>query len=606
MSDVEDGPSVPTASTPQASRQAWPLVAGAFVVLVVVVCGVLFVRRGADEASPPVNAGAKPRTLGLIRGAPGGAKDTAAMASEAMPIGKTEFRLQGTLPDLGSSAAVHQLTAPPMGVNEVTRLANALGITAAPQQNQNAWVVTDGSATLTLNAAAGQWNVSFGHYSLNAGGGTSGSSGSGGGTVTGASTPAAASQPSSGPAQPPLTAVAPGAPAGPTDPGVAEGGPDVKPVDPGVTPSPQPVEPPAVQAPQNLPSAADAERIARELLEKMGITAEWKVEVTDAGSMGYAVSCPADVDCTEATSTTVVTSRNVAFHRVVDGITTVGLDWSVEIGDNARIENVYGVSATLQKVADYPLRPTADVYHDLVDGTGFSPGVVPLGSPPMMTAGGPAVDVITPAVGEATTDSPGANASDDPVGANPSGTAAPTPPMPTCPVGAKCPSNVPATVPAPTVPTGGETPISTPPVSAPSTEVPLPIPEAAPVVITVTGAERGLAVVAGFEGGQSVQYLVPTYRFIGTYADGGHYQVELVAIDKALVAEPQVPTPMPTPGNGQEPGGVDATAPATLGIEPAPGDPSTPGGSPDVGGSGSGGARTDATTTSVPAAGVKP
>ena len=108
MSDVADGPIETPTRGSQPPRRAWPLVAGAFVVLVVVVCGVLLVRRGADEAAPPVDTSAKPRPLGLIRGAPGGAKDTAAMSAEAMPIGRTEYRLQGTLPDLGKTGAVHQ------------------------------------------------------------------------------------------------------------------------------------------------------------------------------------------------------------------------------------------------------------------------------------------------------------------------------------------------------------------------------------------------------------------------------------------------------------------------------------------------------------------
>lgn len=568
-------------TAPASRRGPWPLVAGVFVVVVALVCGVLLVRRGNDEASAPPGTAARPRALGLIRGTSDNAMATGrAPAADALPYGvKTEYHLQGTLPDLGATGAVSQLVAPAVDQATVATMAGALGIKGTPTQQQGSWTVTDGTSTLTLNSAGGMWNVSFGRYALGdatIGSGSSGTSGgSSGSSGASATTGATTTAPARG-ANTPATAIAPGEPA-PSPPN--DGG------TPGVTM----VDPKVMEAPKNLPSAADAERIARDVMDKLGVKADWKVEVNDGGGVGVATACPAGADCPVSSPTSFVTSRAVSFHRIVDGVVTVGLDWGIEIGDEGRVQGVYGILADLQKVGDYPLRTTADVYKDLVDGKGFSPGPVPLaGLRETGVAGAPAIATDNSSSNKTGSNQTGSNQTPASSGggvATP-GSAVVAPPMPTCPPGATCATPVPPPGPVGTdvVPLPTVVPPDSPTVS---------MPEPQPIVVTVTGAERGLVVVPAYENGTSVAYLVPTYRFIGTYADGGHFQAELVCIDSSLIATPEVPNVVPSPAPG-EPPMPPATAPVS--------EPSTGAG----GGVNPGGPRIPAVTTTVPKPTVAP
>jgi hypothetical protein len=122
---------------------------------------------------------------------------------------------------------------------------------------------------------------------------------------------------------------------------------------------------------------------------------------------------------------------------------------------------------------------------------------------------------------------------------------APTCPMPTCDVGDPAPANTdcpPAGTPPCDVGTddtqGCYRELDTI-VEPPVTE---PIPDVEPIVITITGAERGATVMPAWEDGDDAAYLVPTYVFIGTYDDGSEFRTELVAIDRSYVVEPDLPT----------------------------------------------------------------
>jgi hypothetical protein len=68
------------------------------------------------------------------------------------------------------------------------------------------------------------------------------------------------------------------------------------------------------------------------------------------------------------------------------------------------------------------------------------------------------------------------------------------------------------------------------------------------VNVTITGAERGEALVGAVEGGQFTAYLVPTYRFAG-HSQYGELTVEVVAIDPSLLA---VVDPASIPSSAQE------------------------------------------------------
>jgi len=81
------------------------------------------------------------------------------------------------------------------------------------------------------------------------------------------------------------------------------------------------------------------------------------------------------------------------------------------------------------------------------------------------------------------------------------------------------------------------------------------------IVVHITGVSLGMASWDGFENGQSVVYLLPTYRFHAHFIDGSPYEIELLALDPGRftfvapptpggasggVVPPSAPTPMPS------------------------------------------------------------
>ena len=70
-------------------------------------------------------------------------------------------------------------------------------------------------------------------------------------------------------------------------------------------------------------------------------------------------------------------------------------------------------------------------------------------------------------------------------------------------------------------------------------------PPVAPLTVRITGVEAGRARWAGTEGGRSVAYVVPTYRFHARAGDGPPYDVELLALAPAsfTLAAPVQPEP---------------------------------------------------------------
>ena len=169
-----------------------------------------------------------------------GTKAAGAAAEAPGPISlrPQSYVLDGTLPDLGTSATVYRWTAHAASTDDVSRLAAAFGIdaTATTTTAPDGFEVSDGNATLDVTTDGGTTAVS---YSLGGPATSGSSSGSSGGS---AGSNGVSTGPSTGPNSP--VTVEP-----PTD-----------------LPVPPVVEPlttlPAKLAPVDVPSAAQAESTA--------------------------------------------------------------------------------------------------------------------------------------------------------------------------------------------------------------------------------------------------------------------------------------------------------------------------------------------------------
>jgi hypothetical protein len=445
------------------------------------------------------------------------------------PARQITYKLGTTLPDLGSSATVYRLTAPSMDAQRVAELARALGITSAPTQSGETWTATGDKGTLTVSSTSGGWFVTYSQGAVAEPGVVPGSTGSGSSGSSGSSSASTGS-------------------------GVVSSS------DTSSTPVPVPTVttvPTTVAAPQDLPSKAQAQQIATDLLDKMGVLpTDVKVEVTDGMMSAVAYACAEGVPCPKPPEP-VVQSRVVTFRPVVDGMTVDGLAWTVEVGDQGVVVRVDGLITSLDSMGGYSLRSTQDVYDDLVAGKGMIPGPVPLGAevPVMEKSASAGSSGSISASGSSTTCpelcAPGTDT---------------TVPMTVCPMNVSCttPAAPASTLPVPT--------ITTVPMTTPTTAT-TPTTEVQPIVVTITGVTRGLTLVYGTDkDGAPTAYLVPTYHFVGTYEDGGEYSVDLIAIDESLVISP-VTTTTVAPSTAvppSEPGSVE-TLPATV----PPCDPAT-------------------------------
>jgi hypothetical protein len=545
----------------------WIAVAAVFVVILVAI-GVVVAQRSSDDE-------AEPEPLPLVGGSQAETDTAAAMIAPAADI---EYRLEGELPDLGSDAPVYRVTRPDLDEARVAALAKGLGVEGEVLSQANTWEVSGDGGVVALYPANSAWAVS---YSPIAGpsAGSSDSSSSGG-----------AIEPATVPSSQPVTTVPPD-----------------QPMDQEVVVE---VEDPAADLqPTALPSELEAESIARKLLEAAGVLSDaaWEVEVTESGMAGIAVSCAAGEPCPEVGQTEeFVTSRGVTFHRVVDGVATTGLDWYVDVGDEGAIGSVNGTIATLEKVADYPLRSTQSVYDDMVAGKGFQPGPVPMLGAEVQTFDevGEAMDgVEKQAVGEAECD-PEGNARDC------STTTTVCPGSPLC-EGAQTPVPPDPDTTCTTNPNGVEIDCSSPPntgsgvpdadvcveVQEDGTTLPCDVPDTVPsfvppepatIVITITNAELGAQVIPAVVDGAEAAYLVPTYVFIGTYDDGTEFSTELVAIDSSLIAPPDEPETIPpetviVPPDSAIGSPPDTVVPATALDEPGTAPASGGGRNPDDG-----------------------
>lgn len=475
-----------------------------------VIALVVLVAGGCGSAGSKDAASTRPSRQPLLSLTKADGQKAAADASALLyPARPTTYVLDGTLPDLGAQAPVYRWTARAASIEDVTQLADALGIDAAATTTADGFQASDGTATLTVTVAYGTTQVS---YFLGGGDVTGGSTGSAGGSASSSDGVAAdgsggVSNGSGG------TGVAPEQPSDqplPTDP------PDTK-----VT------LPPTLTPPVDVPSAEDAETIARALLDRAGVLAgqQWESEVNASG--GIAVSCAVNEPCTSVPEQ--VTARDVTFHLAIDGVRVEGVGWTVTVGERSRIQSVYGEWGSAVVLGNYDLRSTADAFEALKRGDGYFGGPEPL-------------------------------ARDVPVKAQdarePAAVDGPTVDEPT------------VIDPAPPV---GEPPVSDPPETVPPETIPPPD----PIVVHVTGVSLGIARWTAVDGNQNVVDLVPTYVFHTSGADGPSSDITQLALDPAVIdfAKPIVdPTPVPEPGK-PTPEPLPAPDPRSSGSEPVGSEP---------------------------------
>src|SRR5689334_8143149 len=306
-----------------------PLLAGALAVVTVAACG-------SGDAKPA--AARVPAKLALTRGA--GDEVRAAL----YPVRPVHYVLDGPLADLGANAPVYRLVGPTVTGADVVRIAGVLGLHAAPTQTEWGYEVRDGDALLIIetNGGATWLDYSSAGNAGNAGVAVGGSSGSSG---------------------------APGAPDVPDVPDKS---------DPPVTAEP-PVPLPTIPPPVDVPNADDAARIARNLLDALGVLdgQQWAHDVSDTSNDGIVVSCAADTPCPPPPDP-VISARNVSYALVLDGAQLPDVGWNVTVGSHGTVEALSGTWAKPEPAGTYPLRSTADVFADLQHDRAQYVGPLPL------------------------------------------------------------------------------------------------------------------------------------------------------------------------------------------------------------------------------------
>jgi hypothetical protein len=303
---------------------AW-LVAAA-VTAALVVGGVVVARSGGQrapatlpaldlsggQAAGDAGAAAEPaRAGGAVPGRPYDSGD----APQLLP--QVEYRVRGSLPDLPDRAQAWKVGRD-AGSGRVSALAAALGLRGQPRTEPSGWTVRDGDRVLRVNRVAGlPW--SFG--AAVAVGCPGGLSKPGGLECLSPDTPVSSS------ARPPTGLPSP-----------------VKPVRP-VKPLPRPAD---------VPSAVEAERVARDLAGRAGLGLDGaSVKVADA----YA-------------------ARLVTISPAVGGMPTHGFAWTVTVGPKDSVQFASGWLATPEPADTYPLIGVAEGVERLKRQSAFGPPIL--------------------------------------------------------------------------------------------------------------------------------------------------------------------------------------------------------------------------------------
>ena len=325
-------------------------------VMVIGGCGSSSTPAGAPPRPPA--AAPKLRLATASRGADGSARTGAEPA--IFPVRPTKYVLDGTLPDLGTSAVVWRMTPHPVTAADVAHFAAVLGVAASPVSSATGWDVVGADAQLHVFTGNGDASVSYVSGAPGISGGSGGSTGSG-------IAPDAGGAGTSAPGSPPPAPVNSATPETATPQTVTpqtvtpqtvtrKNVPPVPTPEPVVVPTPTgPVA--TVAPPVGVPGAADAEQAARAVLDRLGVLAgqQWSTAVTDSG--GVAVACAVGTPC--PTVPPQVFSRTVTFAPKLDGRVVQSAGWSVTIGERARIDSLDGEWATPVSIGTYALATTA-------------------------------------------------------------------------------------------------------------------------------------------------------------------------------------------------------------------------------------------------------
>lgn len=294
--------------------------------------------------------------------------------------GPVEYRVEGQLPDLASTAPAYRLGSA-TSTAAVSRLATALGLDGEVKADRDGWLVRSGDRELRVAKARGlPWYLGQGcpDAPVSSDGQTVscatavdvGTAAGTGGVVS----PGPSGSPAS-PAPPvckggTVECLPAPAPTCPSDLPCAAPAPDCPPdarcVEPAPFPSPEPPQPvPAPEKPAraaDLPSEVDARRLARDVFARLG-----------AGTDGVVVE-----DGWLAWEARVGTK--------VDGLPVIGMDTGVSIGAKGAIVRAYGHLAAPDRIGDYPLVGAEAGLRRLTGGFGGGP------RPLVATGGGASTD----------------------------------------------------------------------------------------------------------------------------------------------------------------------------------------------------------------------
>jgi hypothetical protein len=294
------------------SRKVVAWVVAAVVTVALLAGGVLIARDGGADRSPavlpPLDLGAAGQAEGDAAGAgtdgaagavepapaiepapaPGGGQPGRAGADIAGPWPRVTYRLREPLPSLPGQARAWKL-AGGADAGQVAALAAGLGLAGQPQKEANGWTIRDGRRALVVREAAGApWTYGAGVFSpcpLRTGG-------------------------------------------GPYRPGAG-----IQCLDPDAAVSSPPVATARPFPPRDLPSRAEAERVARDLAARAGL----------------------DLDGADVRVTGGFGTRTVTIAPAVGGQPTSGFAWQVGVGAKGVVQHASGWLATPVPADTYPL-----------------------------------------------------------------------------------------------------------------------------------------------------------------------------------------------------------------------------------------------------------
>lgn len=540
-------------------RALWGVLAA-----VAVVAGALAVTSGGGDGAPP--------PLPVALGASGGREGTASAMAADMALAWVTYKAGDGLPALGGEAPAYRIDGA-VDAARVRALADALGMTGEPTQQDRLWhLESDGAVLEVYEQGGGSWWFSANTLGKDVSvGSVSSSSGSDAGSAGPATTYPSTSV-DCGAAVDCLTTETVGAECPPNADCIAPEPPIGGPCPPDASctmPVPEPPAPPA-----DLPSKDEARQIAVDLLAASGM------DVTDAK---VTVDGPYD-------------AWYVTIEPRLDGVPLSGLGASVSVGSKGAITNASGTLGTADRLGDYPLIDTHAAIDRLNEqqGANGSGGIVPLAvrdgasaSSGVATLEAPVTTALCatsepPQCGEPTTTTYVSSCKVQPDGSEVcEGTGVPIPTqcavpgvepgtdpavatdLPCVQRGGICAEN--AVPPA----TGGVTDTT---IASPECADPVPYPEPQPIEVILTGAERVLVLLPSFDGLGEI-YLVPGYRFS---ADDGTTLVEVAAVSDASLATTTTTTPgvsvtdPPPPPNSCEPLVEGDSSGTTHTINPCP------------------------------------